>query len=113
MNQRRMLMVGTVGIGALLSTAAGFIFGGVWGNVQAYRLRFLDERNLIVPELSKQARLRNIRIEENSNGTAYLAGTVESSADLDSLRLIVIKCFGELRSNEILGLVEMQSTPAN
>ncbi|MEI8381800.1 MAG: hypothetical protein WCJ09_16850 [Planctomycetota bacterium] len=84
----------------------GLLIGGFAGQLagqrQTYHMRYEEERDFVAPIITANPKFSNVRIGERSVGGIWLAGHVDSQADLELLRNQMLKALGELRATDIM-----------
>lgn len=99
----RQLMLIAGGLLALgLCFGSGLVIGLMRGTRDTYHLRYLEEREAIVPAIGSDPAFARVEVEERSNGGVELVGEVPTPADLDRLRGLVVRTLGEPRANEAM-----------
>ena len=97
------LLVVLMGMCSVVPFFAGGIIGQsqLYANLSAYKMQKLET-------VLTDAAFRSVFPERTSNGGVYLSGTVESSEQLERLKLLVKEEFGREESEEMLRGVTVQ-----
>lgn len=86
----------------------GLILGALYGSLNTYHLRYLEERAIIAPILAKDPAFAAVEIHERSDGGVWLLGEVPAPEDRERLRTSVTRALGESRSKEVMAGVEVK-----
>jgi hypothetical protein len=100
-------------IGCVCCALAGLLLGAVVEDFNLHHHQFLDRERLIKRVLSAHPEFRAVRIDEESSGDAYVAGTVESEAALQELRRLIIAEVACEWTQKYLAGVQVATTPHN
>jgi hypothetical protein len=82
------------------------LVGGLVAESAASHRRFLEERDLMAPELAADPAWNGVTIRERSDGGIWLSGQVATAADRDRLHMTVARVLGESRAKACLAGIE-------
>jgi hypothetical protein len=94
---RLVLKTIVVGLALMLAAGCGFVCGGFRTEVKAYHSLFLREERAIREVLGSDPAFNRVEVWESKDGEAHLRGEVETEADMERLRVAMLKAFGESR----------------
>ncbi len=93
-------------------TLLTFTLGALHGELGAKDRRFTEEKAHISPVLSSNPSYSKIEIVMfTGDGSAYLSGTVSTTDELQKLHRELLELFGEVRINELIRAVSVDSPP--
>ncbi|MDY3558524.1 hypothetical protein R5W23_005644 [Gemmata sp. JC673] len=99
---RRVWLIAGTGLVLGMCFGCGLMAGLLGGTRKAYHLRYLEEREAVAPILKADPAFAGIELCERSSGGIYLMGEVPTPADVERLRVQVLRTVGEPRSREVM-----------
>ena len=107
---RRLFWIPLTLAGFALCFSAGLLIGLLAGERGAYHRRYLEERALVAPLLAADPAFGNIEILERSDGGIDLSGQVDTPADRDRLRELMVQSIGNDRVNDAMYGLEVENS---